>query len=208
MWATSNSYFRQLFFAAGVILSTVTVLLVGCILSYSSRNNGYVFFLCGREASFGKSFTNFACLLVVFGYLAAFLICLGAYAALITRHKATSKQNLSKVKLIMVISFISFLLISVPNITFVLDKLFLTASFALKTATFVSSTIAYSLNVVVYVTLSRVFRQHIIQLLSCKNSKVFSLLNTKSRSLEKKEVRKRVTRRKLGKLGAVLPIPS
>ncbi|KAK6733365.1 hypothetical protein RB195_017232 [Necator americanus] len=75
-------------FAAAVILATMVVLVGCCCVAYLHRNMGYVDYLCGRGPTFGEAFEIFSHALAVFGFTAAFIICLFSCFVLLAKQKS------------------------------------------------------------------------------------------------------------------------
>ncbi|CAI2337579.1 unnamed protein product [Caenorhabditis sp. 36 PRJEB53466] len=130
-----------------------------------------VLYYCGRKAAFGKDYATFIYIMNIFGYLFSFLInCITMIKASSTINKLVRRQIIN-VRYSLVISFISFVLVFIPNAISILSVHFEdVVSFILKPSTYFTC-VNSGINIFVYLSLNAEFR-HQFKYLFCNKKRV------------------------------------
>ncbi|EYC07650.1 hypothetical protein Y032_0069g331 [Ancylostoma ceylanicum] len=119
-WSQRFSHWRQPFLLAVVFFTCGSIIFVGLLLAYSQRGIP-IATVCGRKAAFGQAFGEMIYCLLIFGYLVAVFINIMSYLVVSLNGISGSSSNVHKLKQAAAVSFMSFILISVPNISAILE---------------------------------------------------------------------------------------
>ncbi|ETN69809.1 hypothetical protein NECAME_05132 [Necator americanus] len=198
LWYRSNIATRQLLLPLVVVVAVLLFLPIGFYLAFLRRNSGPVKFFCGRRASFGNFYTMIIYVVLVFGYFLAFLSNVFSFILVHTYYNTFKTDNykytmcLSRnaslarsLKIAVIVSFVSFLLISVPNASSFLDIINPISPLTLQISTYLS-VIAYSINLFLYIALSPEFRHRTLHSITCGYRKAFPESQGHIEVLEKK----------------------
>ncbi|EPB79023.1 hypothetical protein ANCCEY_01880 [Ancylostoma ceylanicum] len=173
MWYRSAIAKRQYILPLLVTVAVFIFLPIGFYLAYLRRHDTVKFY-CGRRASFGQVYSMMIYTLLVFGYFLAFLANMFTFVMI----RISNRQNKSFVqtlKIATTVSFVSFLLISIPNTSSFVDTLIRISPLALQLTTYLS-VIAYSLTFFLYIALNPDFRQRTLHRLTCGYAKVANVM--------------------------------
>uniref|UniRef100_A0A8R1I346 G_PROTEIN_RECEP_F1_2 domain-containing protein n=1 Tax=Caenorhabditis japonica TaxID=281687 RepID=A0A8R1I346_CAEJA len=162
-----NVFFGAICFSLNILL--FSVFLSSPTLRKKHRNR--VQYYCGRKAAFGNDYATFIYIINIFGYLFSFLInCITMIKASSTINKLVRRQIIN-VRYSLVISFISFVLVSIPNAISILSVHFEeTVSFISKPSTYFTC-VNSGINIFVYLLLNAEFR-HQFKYLFCNKRRV------------------------------------
>ncbi|KAK6733368.1 hypothetical protein RB195_017235 [Necator americanus] len=184
LWYRSNIATRQLLLPLVVVVAVLLFLPIGFYLAFLRRNSGPVKFFCGRRASFGNFYTMIIYVVLVFGYFLAFLS--NVFSFILVRTGRSRNASLARsLKIAVIVSFVSFLLISVPNASSFLDIINPISPLTLQISTYLS-VIAYSINLFLYIALSPEFRHRTLHSITCGYRKAFPESQAHIEVLEKK----------------------
>ncbi|EYC07645.1 hypothetical protein Y032_0069g330 [Ancylostoma ceylanicum] len=138
--------------------------------------------VCGRKAAFGKAFGEMIYCLLIFGYLIAVFVNIMSCLVVSLNGISGSSSNVNKLKQAAAVSFVSFILISIPNISAILEAN-LHVNRVFLHLTVLAGLLAYSLDLFIYMAISQEFRERVVNLLLCgiKSYKIWSK-STQSRA--------------------------
>ncbi|CAB3405437.1 unnamed protein product [Caenorhabditis bovis] len=163
-------------FASSLAVLAVSLLVgfVGVFLKESKKAKYY----CGRKAAFGTDYATFIYAINILGYFLSFVInCVNLVKVYVTSNKRVRRQ-MKNVRYFLVISFLSFVLVSIPNAISLFSAHFeQAANFISKPSTWFSCANS-GINIFVYLSLNPEFRQQFIALIYNRNPK--AVLHTES----------------------------
>uniref|UniRef100_A0A1I7ULN2 G_PROTEIN_RECEP_F1_2 domain-containing protein n=2 Tax=Caenorhabditis tropicalis TaxID=1561998 RepID=A0A1I7ULN2_9PELO len=170
IWFHKNGRNRSSFLFGSTLVILLPTLLIGFVIAYINRNMKVLYY-CGRKAAFGKNYAIFIYIINIFGYLFSFLInCITMIKASSTINKLVRRQIIN-VRYSLVISFISFILVSIPNMISILSVHYEEVlSFISKPSTYFTC-INSGINIFVYLSLNAEFR-HQFKYLFCNKKRV------------------------------------
>ncbi|EYC07647.1 hypothetical protein Y032_0069g330 [Ancylostoma ceylanicum] len=172
---------RQPLLVAAVLFICGSAILVGLLLAHSQRGVP-IATVCGRKAAFGKAFGEMIYCLLIFGYLIAVFVNIMSCLVVSLNGISGSSSNVNKLKQAAAVSFVSFILISIPNISAILEAN-LHVNRVFLHLTVLAGLLAYSLDLFIYMAISQEFRERVVNLLLCgiKSYKIWSK-STQSRA--------------------------
>ncbi|CAB3405596.1 unnamed protein product [Caenorhabditis bovis] len=191
IWFHKHGKNRSTFLICSTLCILLPTLLIGFIIAYMNRKKQVIYY-CGRKAAFGKDYATFIYIINIFGYLFSFAInCITMIKASSTINKLVRRQ-IYKVRYSLVISFLSFILVSIPNAISLFSVHFKEVnSFIAKPSTYFTC-VNSGINIFVYIALNTEFR-HQFKYLFCNKKHVvthseFERSKSKSRSRSKSRI--------------------
>ncbi|CAI5440551.1 unnamed protein product [Caenorhabditis angaria] len=157
IWFHKHGRNRSTFLFFSTLLILFPAQITGYVIAYLNRDV-YVQYFCGRKEAFGRDYASFIYGINLFGYLFSFgLNCITMKKASSTVNKLVQKQ-IYNVRYSLVISFISFILVSIPNaISLFSIHVWEVDSLIAKPSTYFTC-INSGINIFVYLALNTEFR--------------------------------------------------
>ncbi|CAP24169.2 Protein CBG02329 [Caenorhabditis briggsae] len=170
IWFHKTGRNRSSFLFGSTLFILLPTLLIGFVIAYINRDVKVIYW-CGRKAAFGTDYATFIYIINIFGYFFSFLInCITMIKASSTINRLVRRQIIN-VRYSLVISFISFVLVSIPNSISILQVHFEeVVKFVSKPSTYFTC-INSGINIFVYLLLNAEFR-HQFKYLFCNRKRV------------------------------------
>ncbi|CAD6192528.1 unnamed protein product [Caenorhabditis auriculariae] len=142
---------------------------VGFFEAFSRRSEKAMYY-CGRKAAFGKNYGVFIYLVNIFCYLFSFVINVCTIMAATSTINKLVRRQIYKVRYNLVVSFLSFVLVSIPNgISLCSAWIQEVADFIAKPSTYFTC-VNSGINIFIYLLLNAEFRDHAKSLLTPSHS--------------------------------------
>ncbi|KAF8361338.1 hypothetical protein PRIPAC_88261, partial [Pristionchus pacificus] len=120
----AKSHKRSFWTISFSVLFVVASLAVGFIIAWLNRASKVKYY-CGRKAAFSNSYGTFIYVTNVVGYAGGFILNCIAYCKVKTFTSMNEKnRNMARLRYYIVISFISTVLVSIPNLISLTSVLF------------------------------------------------------------------------------------